>query len=384
MQVSLTKSESYVRYFVITAIVSIGLTSSCKKHEAQHRPPADPTSIASPTITDFNPKVGYWGKPLTVTITGTNFSNDITGNTVSIGDGAQGRIVHASSTSLTVEVIWKKNSSFIDKYPKLSGPITVETKAHLPRAQSTSTFKIVQNDGNPDITGFRNEYFEQGAGGTLVIKGINFSSTLAENIVEIDGIKATVKNASPRLLEVELPTGLSVGNLDVAVTVNGKKCNTGTLSGIYILSRHDVEQLRTFFNIRNGVKTNGELLETSTGGLFQVANLDTWDSSHIAEFENSGKNRLEKFKLPKTNPAISGQLNLSGCEELTLVQVNNHNLTSIDLTGASKDLKLFCKGNQLNSIKLSYALTNTTRYISEDHINPQQSGTPNVTVTVGP
>ena len=141
----------------------------------------------------------------------------------------------------------------------------METKARYlsRRAQSASDFKIVQNDGNPDITGFRNQFFEQGAGGTLVIKGINFSSNPAENIVEIGRGKATVKNASSRLLEVELPAGLSADDFDVAVTVNGKKCNTGTQSGIYILNRHDVEQLRTFFNTRNGGKTHGELLETS-------------------------------------------------------------------------------------------------------------------------
>jgi len=327
--------------------------------------------------------VGYLGKPLTVTITGTNFSNDITGNTVSIGDGAQGRIVYASPTSLTVDVMWKKNSS-LSKYPKLSGRIIVETKARYlsRRAQSASDFKIVQNDGNPDITGFRNQFFEQGAGGTLVIKGINFSSNPAENIVEIGRGKATVKNASSRLLEVELPAGLSADDFDVAVTVNGKKCNTGTQSGIYILNRHDVEQLRTFFNTRNGGKTHGELLETSVRR-FQVINLDTWVSSQVAQFTVIGENRLKKFYLPTTNPVISGQLNLPGCKELTLVEVSNHNLTSIDLSGASADLRLYCKGNQLTSIKLSHPLKSVPREYEkpEEQINPQQEGTPDVVVT---
>lgn len=174
----------------------------------------------------------------------------------------------------------------------------------------------------------------KGLAGTLVIEGINFSSTLDENIVEIGSNNGIVKNASSRLLEVKLPAELSVGNHGLTVTVNGKRTHIPEISAIYVLNRPDVEQLRAFFDIRNGDKTNGELLEISTGSTgrpFKVANLDTWVYSEVAWF-TLYSNRLKKFYLPATNPAISGQLNLLQCEELMIVEVRNHNLTSIDLS----------------------------------------------------
>lgn len=172
MKIKLLKNrnlKNYLRYCIALVVVLTCTMTACKKYEPQS---THPTSAVTPTITDFNPKVGYFGKPLTVTITGTNFSSDITGNTVYIGKGAQGKIIHASPTSLTVEAIWDKESSLFtstNKYPQFSGPIIVETLAGYPfyrlKSASASDFKIVQNDGNPDITGFRNQYFEQGAGG---------------------------------------------------------------------------------------------------------------------------------------------------------------------------------------------------------------------------
>src|SRR5690242_6954695 len=72
---------------------------------------------------------------------------------------------------------------------------------------------------NPEITSFTPT---SGLAGTteVVITGKNFSSTVADNIVKIGGVPATVKAATTTSITITVPPGAVAGK--ISVTVNGK------------------------------------------------------------------------------------------------------------------------------------------------------------------
>jgi hypothetical protein len=64
-----------------------------------------------------------------------------------------------------------------------------------------------------------------GAGSTITVYGQNFSNMAANNIVKINGIAATVVSASATQLVIQVPAGVTAGQL--TVTVNGVTVNSG-------------------------------------------------------------------------------------------------------------------------------------------------------------
>lgn len=67
-------------------------------------------------------------------------------------------------------------------------------------------------------------------GATIDINGTNFSDILTDNIVEFDGIPATVLSASATVLEVEVPAGLSLGVVPVTVEIGGVSATPSSLN----------------------------------------------------------------------------------------------------------------------------------------------------------
>jgi len=68
-------------------------------------------------------------------------------------------------------------------------------------------------------------------GGTIVISGTNFSTNTAEDIVQINGVTATVISATSTQLTIKVPNGASNGN--ITVTVNGQ---SATSPGAFVLT----------------------------------------------------------------------------------------------------------------------------------------------------
>ncbi len=67
---------------------------------------------------------------------------------------------------------------------------------------------------------------EAKVGDEVVIAGTNFSHTPAENTVYFNGIPATVTESIPISITTTVPDGITIGNLGVAVTVNGQISNS--------------------------------------------------------------------------------------------------------------------------------------------------------------
>ena len=68
-------------------------------------------------------------------------------------------------------------------------------------------------------------------GGTIVISGTNFSTNTAEDIVQINGVTATVISATSTQLTIKVPNGASNGN--ITVTING---HSATSPGAFVLT----------------------------------------------------------------------------------------------------------------------------------------------------
>ncbi len=66
---------------------------------------------------------------------------------------------------------------------------------------------------------------EAKVGDEVIIAGTNFSHTSSENIVHFNGIAATVTESIPIQITTTVPDGVSLGDVDVTVTVNGQISN---------------------------------------------------------------------------------------------------------------------------------------------------------------
>src|SRR5262245_203229 len=70
------------------------------------------------------------------------------------------------------------------------------------QAVSTSITSVSPLQGNP--------------GTEVTITGTNFSNTLDENVVQINGTAATVKSSTPTSLVIEVPVGAGTGLITVS------------------------------------------------------------------------------------------------------------------------------------------------------------------------
>jgi hypothetical protein len=163
--------------------------------------------VLQTTLTNFSPTSGSVGTE--VIITGTNFSATPSENVVKF-NGAAATVSAATSTQLTVTVPAEATT----------GKITVTVNGKT--VTSANDFSIT----TPTIT----EFFPPIAatGISVKIKGTNFSSIAANNIVKFNGTSATVTAASATELTVTVPGGASTGTLTVKVGPN-----TATASGSF-------------------------------------------------------------------------------------------------------------------------------------------------------
>lgn len=151
------------------------------------------------TITEFSPSTGTVGE--SVTITGTNFSTTAADNIVKF-NGATATVTEATATQLTVTVPGDATT----------GKITVTKNGNT--TESASDFTVP----TPTIAGFTPVI--AGTGVPVTITGTNFSSLVANNIVKINGLSATVTSSSPTQLIAVVPAGTSTGSITVDVGVN--------------------------------------------------------------------------------------------------------------------------------------------------------------------
>ena len=379
-------------FTILLFLLACGITS-CKKNDVPSYTPSNTPLLHThgPTITNFSPKSCIGGNTCTITITGTNFSENTADNTVTIGSHNQAKILKATSTTLVVEAFFKE----YDRH----APINVTVKqadGDLFPGHSSTDFIVAPNN-KPYIYSIQNRLITDTEEATAVITGANFSNIPNENKVTIEGIKARIIKASETALTVKftLPAGTPLGWLRGSTqqgctvqvgpdATNSTNMNHGNID-FYVINKAEVDQIRDFFNQKIGSLSNGELLKKTTPN-FDPHNPNTWEQDRAIsiKFNHSSSGRLNQFYIIDLKAQLNGELILKNCIDLEAVNVKNQNLTEINLTGASPKLQLNAIGNRLGSIILSNRLKGVVYGYSAaaESINPQQAGYGPATVDV--
>lgn len=161
-------------------------------------------------ITSFSPSSAAIGS--TVTISGKNFGESISDNTVAI-NGTEAEVTAASSTQLSIVIPDGATSGLIT--------ITVGENS----VSSSSSLIVTSATTSDELT--ISSFTSNGAiGSTITIIGTNFSEIASENIVTIGGVTATVSAATSTQLMVVVPEGVSSGV--ITITVDGVTVTSST------------------------------------------------------------------------------------------------------------------------------------------------------------
>ena len=193
---SIFKSKTRLIY---TLACTLSLLSfwSCSKDEKT--PP--------PTVISLTPNQGIIGS--SITISGENFSADITENTVLFSDDIEATITEASRNSLTVTV--PNNAK--------TGKVTVITNDKS--ANSEDEFIVIPT---PIITSF--SPISGLVNTSVTITGTNFSSVIEENTVRFNNKEAIITNATTTSLTVTVPNEATTGKISVIVNdITGTSTN---------------------------------------------------------------------------------------------------------------------------------------------------------------
>lgn len=122
--------------------------------------------------------------------------------------------------------------------------------------------------------------------------------------------------------------------------------------------QNDYQKLAAFLEITdaNGVKNGAKL----SGG-YDVLDPESWGalSSGAPRFEwveSEGRLRIRSIRIqsePGIPGTLQGELDLSGCSELYLLNCANNAITGLDVSGCSKLRFLECRWNYIPSLELS-------------------------------
>ncbi|MCB2407708.1 IPT/TIG domain-containing protein [Hymenobacter sp. BT178] len=153
-----------------------------------------PEVLASPTITALAPAQGRFGT--LVTLTGSKFSPTPTSNRVMF-NGVAASVQSATATTLTVRV----------PAGATTGTLTLTTTDGGTRSSSFTVFQP------PTLTSVTPGEGQPGAAVTLT--GTHFSALTAQDTVTFNGIPARVLQATTSGLQVEVPTGATLGKIRI-------------------------------------------------------------------------------------------------------------------------------------------------------------------------
>jgi hypothetical protein len=155
------------------------------------------TVMPAPTVTSLEPASGVVGAPLR--ILGTNFGSDIRQVSATIG-----------TTPLTLRAVTPTEITAQIPAGATTGPVAV-TVAGLPPVASATPFAVlvpVAVGGLEPISG--------PVGTEVTIRGVGFSTVLADNRVTLQGVECPVLAATPTELRVRIP---QTGSGPLVVTV---------------------------------------------------------------------------------------------------------------------------------------------------------------------
>jgi uncharacterized repeat protein (TIGR01451 family) len=153
-----------------------------------------PDVLASPTITAIAPAQGRFGT--LITLTGRKFSSTATNNQVSF-NGTAAFVQSATDTTLTVRV----------PAGATTGAVTLTTTDGGARSASFTVFQpptltsVTPGEGQP--------------GSTVTLTGTHFSAVPMQDTVTFNGVPARVLQAATNTLQVEVPTGATLGRISI-------------------------------------------------------------------------------------------------------------------------------------------------------------------------
>ena len=172
-------------------LLAIGSVSCAGGSDGGTAPEPDP----KPEVTGLTPNEGPVGTA--VTIMGKNFSATATDNSVSF-NGTTAEIASASATEIHTSVPGGASSGAVEvtvNGESATGPaFTVKEKAPGIRAVEPDSART---------------------GDAVTIKGMNFSSTPAENVLSFNGVEAIVDQATDTTLSATVPGGDVTGAIQV-------------------------------------------------------------------------------------------------------------------------------------------------------------------------
>lgn len=183
-------------------MLTLGLALvSCSGGGSKSSTSAD-TAPAAPVIIGFTPDSGVVGT--TVTISGQNFSDIVTNNTVTF-NGTSATVSASTITAITTTV----------PSGATSGKITVTTSNGS--ASSSTDFTVLSA---PVITSFTPASGEVGA--AVTITGTNLANPVS---VKFNGVAAAVNSSSSTRIDTNVPAGATTGSITVT-TAGGTASST--------------------------------------------------------------------------------------------------------------------------------------------------------------
>jgi hypothetical protein len=279
----------------------------------------------SPSIISFTPKTGSWED--TLKISGTNFSNMANENIVSFGD----KIAKTTfGCDTLIKVIVPLSLSFASS--KIS--LAFQGKSTI----SADSFKL----NPPEIIEFTPEDGTYKT--TVVIKGKNFHPYLTK--VTFDSIQARIISANSSIINVEVPSGLPYGDVELIVETPGGKIVS------YKKFRSQIPQILDF---NPKTATFGEEVvidginfsdNTSTGNIVKFGNIQaTVTEASFSKLKVIVPNGL-KFKNSKISVTVTAQ---TGTTENDFILKSPQIEGFTPETGTFRDL-ITITGNYFNPI----------------------------------
>ena len=205
----------------VTARISVTVGRSTGTSRRRYTVAGTTAAPDPPVVDSFNPVMGEAGE--TITITGQNFSDTPTDNSITFSGESSEVVMATTATTTSLTVTVPSNVA--------TGPISVTVADQTGNSSTSFTVPSWENvSPSPIVSSFLPN---MGAVGTNVtITGMHFSATPAENMVAFNSIAAAEPtNVSATSLTVQIPSNATTG--PITVTVNAQ---TGTSSTNFTVS----------------------------------------------------------------------------------------------------------------------------------------------------
>ena len=285
---------------------------------------ADSMQLFPPVITDFSPKSAAYNQ--VIEIQGEHFNPTSDWREVFIGE-KKASVVKATSKTIQARIP--------SGLPE--GDHSIEVRVLGQKAFSDCKVYIA----HPVITDFFPR--EVTWNDTITILGRNFSETPAQNIVNINSLRATVVKATKEELKVLFPPGLLNNGHNVSVSVNSQKID---FDGNLILKQPQIHDYSPT------VAWGDEIIEIS-GQYFHPGNSNQLFFNNQQVTIVSSSPQSIQARIPTTLSEVENTITVRIGNQLTAVspgkfELKLHEVTGLNITSGSRLNQLEIRGSGFN------------------------------------